>query len=133
MSGDTQLREILIAVDDLETSTGSIQGAGESELLLARGPERAAVSFTAGQDRLQLSVLKKGILKKGDALRRASANSKVPSSRGPLHVRQRQGKFNVIICWRVKSNRRLSAGCFVSDTWHVAVQCVPGETGHLAP
>ena len=92
MSGDTQLREILIARDDLETSTEAIQGAEESDSLLARGPERAAVSFSAGQDRLQLSCLKKGILKKGDVLRRASASTEVPSSAGMLHVRPKTGK-----------------------------------------
>jgi hypothetical protein len=111
MSGDTQLREILVARDDLEISTEAIQGAEESDSLLTRGPERAAVSFSAGQDRLQQSCLKKGILKKGGALRRASASSEVPSSAGML--RSIKGRKTSMSCCLVMSNRGLSAECLI--------------------
>lgn len=79
---DAQLLEILIAKDKPDRSSEASEKTEESDSLLARVPERTAASFTIGHDILQQGSSKKGILKKGDALRRASANAEMVTTTG---------------------------------------------------
>ena len=80
---DAQLLEILIDGDNTDRERQTRDGAGESESLLASLPDRSAASFTTGQGSLtQPGSSKKGILKKGEALRRASAAADLPVASG---------------------------------------------------
>ncbi len=87
MSADTQLLEILIAKDDGDSRGQPTDESEESDALLVEVPERAAASFSIGQTRALHGSSKKGILKKGEALRRASAGPELTSSpgTGPLY------------------------------------------------
>jgi len=82
MSSDTQLLEILIARDDNERTARPSEDSDELDALLVRVPERTAASFSTGQNRAIQSALKKGILKKGEALRRGSAGTEPAPSSG---------------------------------------------------
>ena len=79
---DAQLLEILIARDDTERTREAREGAGESDSLLATMPDRSAASLSKGQGSLTQGSSKKGILKKGEALRRASAAADLPVASG---------------------------------------------------
>ena len=81
-SEDAQLLEILIDGHDTDRTRQTREVAAESESLLAALPDRSAASFTAGQGSLTQSSSKKGILKKGEALRRASAAADLPVASG---------------------------------------------------
>lgn len=82
MSADAQLLEILIAKDEIEGEVQPMERSAESESLLVEAPERAAASFSTGQYAVWQGSSKKGILKKGEALRRASAGAELRSSPG---------------------------------------------------
>ena len=81
-SEDAQLLEILIDGHDTDRTRQTREGAAESELLLASLPDRSAASFTTSQGSLTQGSSKKGILKKGEALRRASAAAEIPPASG---------------------------------------------------
>ena len=81
-SEDAQLLEILIAGDDTERTREAREGAGESDSLLATMPDRSAASLSKGQGSLTQGSSKKGILKKGEALRRASAAAETRPASG---------------------------------------------------
>ena len=82
MSADTQLLEILIARDVIDFKGRRTDDSEESDPLLVEVPERAAASFSIGQGRVLQGLSKKGILKKGEALRRASAGPELTSPQG---------------------------------------------------
>ena len=102
MSADTQLLEILIARDDVDLKGQPTNDSEESDALLAEVPERAAASFSIGQTRVLQGLSKKGILKKGEALRRASAGPEPTSSPGTYTV------CLCSLCYRLMSVRRLT-------------------------